>query len=356
MNNKLNIALIILLFVAGGMGAQGLEEDPNIIYMKANVLFDSGRYDEAVKMYNRVLNEDDSFGQAYVMRAKTKYALGAYKGTKMDIMKYIERFGVTKEVIKLMSKTELKLENYVASRNYVDVALELDPYDAEQHSISGSAHYGMKEKNEACECWSHASSLGDTRSKDLLQDHCGVYLSMKEESHRHDPPSRSNDRRDPPSRTDHRKEDTDHLENAEDNRPELPERVDRPTDISRPGRTNVEETGRESAPEPIDRDAFQEIEIDESLTVVFGNGLGKRKVDDKPDIFLIADESGRVVIDLCVDSNGEVASAELNKDRSTILRGGIISLALRKSQEFKFFPSFREEQCGYMIFVITAEQ
>lgn len=347
MNNKLNIALIILLFVTGSIGAQGLEEDPNIVYMKANVLFDSGRYDEAVKMYNRVLNQDDNFGQAYVMRAKTKYALGAYKGTKMDIMKFIERKGVTKEVIKLMSKTELKLENFDAARNYVDVALELDPYDAEQHSISGSTHYSMKEKNEACECWSHASSLGDTKSKDLLEENCGVYLTMKEESHRHDTPSQTNNRQQNPEK----------IENTGDTtRPELPERVDRPTDISRPERPSVEDTGRQSQPDKVDKDAFQEIEIDESLTVVFGNGLGKRKVDDQPDIFLIADESGRVVIDMCVDGNGEVASVELNKDRSTILRGGVISLALRKSQEFKFFPSFRDEQCGYMIFVIKATE
>lgn len=361
MNINVFITIIITAFIGLPVYSQGLEEDPSIIYMKANVLYDNARYDEAVKMYNRVLNEDENFFEAYVMRAKTKYALGAYKGTKKDILQFIERNGVTKEVIKIMAKTELKLKNYPAAKNYIDTAIELDPYDAEQHRNLGTAFYGLKEKNEACEEWSHASTLGDNKSKELLQEHCSIYLSMQEETHakhKHNT-KQDNDRIESNTSNDRTETRVEDIVKSEDDRviPDVPERIERPTELGKPTTSGKDKSKDEIKPvEDVDRDAFQEIEIDESLSVVIGNGLGKRKLDAKPDIFLIADKNGRVVVDICVDGKGNVTSAEINKDRSTINRGGIISLAIRKSKEFTFFPSFRDEQCGYMIYVIEAEK
>lgn len=355
MNINVFIAIILSAFISAPIMGQGLEEDPSIIYMKANVLYDNARYDEAVKMYNRVLNEDENFHQAYVMRAKTKYALGAYKGTKIDIIKFIERNGITKEVIKVLAEAEIKLKNYQAAKNCIDTAIELDSYDAELRRDLGLVYLGLKEKNEACEEWSHAATLGDHKSKELLKEHCSIYLSMKEERkserNKRDEEVGTLPTKEEPVRTDRNDGAAEDISKIDKDReiPDLPGRVDRPTDLKK-------EKDEIRHIEEVDRDAIQEMEIDESLTVVIGNGLGKRKLDTQPDIFLIADQNGRVVIDVCVDGKGNVTSAEMNKDRSTISRGGIVSLALRKSKEFTFFPSFREEQCGYFIYVIEAEK
>jgi len=99
-------------------------------------------------------------------------------------------------------------------------------------------------------------------------------------------------------------------------------------------------------------DAIQEVVIDEDLSVIIGNGLGKRKLDSNPDIFMLSNESGKVVIDICVNNQGKVTSAELNKAQSDILKPGLTSLAIRKSKEFQFFTSFRDEQCGFLIYMI----
>lgn len=346
MKNKVFYIFLLSIGLSLLSQAQGLEEDPSIIYMKANVLYDNARYDEAVKMYNRVLNEDESFAQAYIMRAKTKYQLGAYKGTKKDILLFIEKNGVNKEVIKWMAKTELKLENFPAAKNYVETAIELDPYEAEYYRILGSIYYGQKEKNGACEEWSQAATLGDARAKDLLQEHCSIYLSLQKERQQDNP------RDDKKNRTQTQVEDITKVDDRDP--PSLPERdrIEKPSDIQK----NKTEVKDDPPVESVDRDAIQELEIDESLTVVMGNGLGKRKIEVEPEIFLIADKSGRVVIDVCVDGTGKVLSAELNTEKSTINRGGLVSLALRKTKEFSFYPSFRDEQCGYFMFVITAEK
>lgn len=333
---------ILLIALSSSLFSQGLEEDASILYMKANVLFDSGRYDESVSMYNRILGDDDTYAAAYFMRGKAKYELGAYKGTKNDMIDYIILNGVTKDVIKIMSKTEYKLENFDAAKNYATTALELDPYDAEQYKIAGDIEISLGNKNEACEMWYSASELGDSKSKTLLNKNCGIYMKMKKENNGRQRPSRNNER---PNNT--VEEDDDVVDLGEQTRD------DDVSDVMSDEREN--DSGQSSVEAP-DMDAMNEIEIDEELSIVIGNGLGSRKVEDQPDIFMLANESGRVVVDVCVNGKGKVTLAEINNDQTTISKGGLVALAIRKSKEFSFFPSFRNEQCGQFIFMITGGQ
>ena len=354
MNMKFYIS-IFLIAVTSAAFSQSLEDDLSILYIKANVLYDSGRYDESVQMYNRILSEDDSYAAAYFMRGKAKYELGAYRGTKKDILNYIEENGVTKEVIKLMSKTEYNLENFKAAKNYVKTALELDPYDAEQYKIGGDIERALGNDNEACEMWYSASELGDSKSKSLLQKNCGIYMRMRKQNQdrkqRPSTPStdRTNDREQSEESLDDKILEDTRDENESGNRDR-----DRDETAMEEDKSN-DEMGQARVESP-DMDAMQEIEVDEELSIVIGNGLGKRKIEKQPDIFMLADVSGRVVIDVCVDGRGKVKDATLNKDQTTVYKAGLMSLALRKSKEFSFFPSFRSEQCGQFIFMISAGQ
>ena len=90
--------------------------------------------------------------------------------------------------------------------------------------------------------------------------------------------------------------------------------------------------------------------------MIIGNGLGERKLDSNPDMFIISNEKGKVVIDVCVDGKGKVTSSQINKKLTTLFKTSLTSLALRKSKEFVFYPSFRDEQCGYLIYAITPEE
>jgi len=241
-----------------------------------------------------------------------------------------------------MSKTEFKLENFEAAKNYVTTALELDPYDAEQYKIAGDIEIELGNKNEACEMWYSASELGDSKSKILLDKHCGIYLKMKKENSERRRPTKNHENSD--RKNDRMNEST---SDREDDVVDLGEVSDDDDMISNGGQTRVQ------AP---DMDAIQEITIDEELSIVIGNGLGSRKIENQPDIFMLANESGRVVIDVCVDGKGKVVLAEINNDQTSIKKGGLVALAIRKSKEFSFFPSFRNEQCGQFIFMISGGQ
>ena len=96
-----------------------------------------------------------------------------------------------------------------------------------------------------------------------------------------------------------------------------------------------------------------EIEIDEDLILVIrGQGLGKRKILDQPNILILSDEDGVVSVDICVNKRGKVESAEFNSKLSTIAKKSLVSLAIRKSKDFWFEKNDYKEQCGVIMFKI----
>ena len=326
---KLTFVFLIILtsFVLPAIG-QDIEEDNMVLYIKANLLYDSGRYDEAVRMYNRILSKDDNYTNAYIMRAKTKYALGAYKGTKQDVLIYIERAGVNKELIRLMAETEFKLNNLLAADNYAKIALEMDAYDGDLYYLSGMIAAQDNRKNDACESFSMGSSLGHGRCSDMFNSSCYGYVIRSKGS------SSSSPAGEVASALDSVAVGTELSSESGD----MPE-------------SNIPEIASQEEP-PVDLTAVQEIKIDDKLNLVLTNGLGERYVEFKPNILIISSEDGHVAIDLCVNSDGKVISADFNKDRSTINRSSLTSLALRKTKEFIFIPSLRSEQCGTILYKV----
>ena len=76
----------------------------------------------------------------------------------------------------------------------------------------------------------------------------------------------------------------------------------------------------------IDINASQTIEIDDLLSITINDGLGDRVVESQPNIFMLSDQDGKVVIDLCVDSRGRVTEATFNRDLSNIYRLSLIHI------------------------------
>ena len=320
---------------------QNLENNESVMLMKANVLYESGRYDEAVRMYNRILSINENYSAALLMRAKTKFQLGAFQGTKNDAIRYYEKSGVNKDIIRLMARTELNLGNLSAANNYVLTAIELDPYDDEMYLLAGDISTEANLLSDACERYATASQLGNYRAGQLLKLRCHGYvpktreIEMSPETKQHDEEGG--------------------VDTTED--VTLAQKKEAPIDNEREEKVNVPTippSTRNNVP-PVNTSAKQEIEVDESLDLTITNGLGERKIEKVPNIFMLADESGHVVIDLCVDQNGQVVTTTFNRERSTLYRSSLTSLALRKVKEFIFLPSLRPEQCGTIIFNVKAE-
>ena len=77
-----------------------------------------------------------------------------------------------------------------------------------------------------------------------------------------------------------------------------------------------------------------------------GGGLGDRGVLYEPKISDSSQKVGRIVVNVCVNSSGNVISSEYTQRGSTTTDADLRALAEKSAREFKFTPSNTEKQCG----------
>ncbi len=79
-----------------------------------------------------------------------------------------------------------------------------------------------------------------------------------------------------------------------------------------------------------------------------GGGLGRRGVVSAPKITDNSQDTGVVVVDVCVDRNGRVTKAEIRQTKTTTTSRRLKNVAVKgaKSYKFKKDPSAPETQCG----------
>lgn len=77
-----------------------------------------------------------------------------------------------------------------------------------------------------------------------------------------------------------------------------------------------------------------------------GGGLGNRGVVYTPDIQDVSQKVGRVVVNVCVDQQGNVISAVYTQRGSTTTDSELKRLAIQSAERFRFSDSDIEKQCG----------
>jgi Membrane-bound metallopeptidase len=81
-----------------------------------------------------------------------------------------------------------------------------------------------------------------------------------------------------------------------------------------------------------------------------GGGLGGRAVVSRGRIVDDSQKSGKVVIEVCVDSDGRVVSADYTQRGSTTSDSELKSKALQAAKAYRFAASNAETQCGTITF------
>lgn len=77
-----------------------------------------------------------------------------------------------------------------------------------------------------------------------------------------------------------------------------------------------------------------------------GGGLGNRGVEGRPKITDQTQKAGRIVIEVCVDSNGNVLSADYTQRGSTTTDSALRDVAIRNAKKWKFSKGDVDKQCG----------
>lgn len=330
-NMKHLLTTLLLLSALAAVG-QDVESEIGFVYMKAEYLMETERYDEAVSEYTKVIKADPTYKDSYSKRAQAKYALGSYDGAKSDIMQMIPVRGLDKNSVKLLGLTESKLGNHTAAVASLILAHDLEPRNAQ---ILDALVTSAARANDATACSIIEKVTATSEIKAYLASVCSGDTPAKL------PKTRGNKKGEDVKPPKTRKDDI--VTNDQNPTTETPAQL--PTDT--PETPVVVE---EEEVEEID-DTVNEIVIDEDLTVVVKNGLGSRRIIDQPSILLLSEKAGEVTVDICVSKAGRVESAKINESETNINTESLKSLAVRKAKEFWFGRA--EEQCGTIVLVIN---
>lgn len=378
--NRFLLALALCLFSIALAKAQNLEDEVEFNYIKAKYLLDTERYEDAIKAFTKIISEEKEYKDALLLRAQAKYAMAAYQGTKKDVLLYAATKGLTGMAATLLGKADYKMGRTDAAINSLSVAVMFNKEDAQIPEFLGNLYEDSDQLLKACEFWEKASYMGSSKARIKAKKVCGS--TFREETHNQKPrDTRGNDAEEPieektqeiPEEVREMKDEStsigDHsddtlnkptkdkvLKKKDENEQTKDDSEDPIRETEDENNTIEEEPVREAEVEkmPEEDNTPNEIEIDEDLTLVIrGQGLGKRKVLDQPNILILSDNDGIVSIDICVNKRGKVESAEFNSKLSTIAKKSLVSLAIRKSKDFWFEKNDFKEQCGVIMFKIT---
>lgn len=395
-----SIALFCFAFFISGLSlsAQDLDSEAGFIYLKAKYLYETDRHNDAIREFNKVIKKVADYEDALVLRAESKFALAAYKGAELDALEYIALKGITPDVSIVLGKSQYQLENFEAAKNTLVTAVQLNPNDPDPLEILAEIAQEDGELLSACDYWKTAAKLGSSKAQEKSKKNCGETVEAEIETQIDDKeevisigsriegdPIEEKDV-DPETNEDEEEDeeesgtisvgtrvDDDKTEDKSTNpvitKPSEDESKVENSNVVKKPKTNTddqdqdkEETSKveikvvdieEEKEEEID-DTPNEIVIDEELKLLIsGQGLGRREIVKTPNILILSEQDGIVVIDICVNKQGRVESAEFNSKLSTIGKKSLISLALRKSKDFWFeSDKSKKEQCGTILFDI----
>ena len=319
---KILSVLILALIGSLSINAQTIDEELGFIYVKADYMLETYRYEDAIKEFTKIIAKDPAYKDALYKRGKAKYAIAAFQGTKNDLMQSFELVGITPAGIELFGKTLSNLDQHDAATITLNTASMINGGMTKETSEASSG--STSEPNDETDEKSTVETLEDKLSS-ILDDLLPDRKTEDEDSAggntgtTGDTGTTSEDTRTP----------------AEDN-------ADGSVDI------NVKEK-EEDLPDT----SVKEIVIDEELTLEIKDGIGGREILSQPSIFMVSTETGEVSIDVCLDASGNVISAEYNKAKSSISTQSRVSLAVRKSKEF-IFGRAGKDTCGTILFKIKA--
>ncbi len=322
--------LVSLLAFCSQLSAQSVEEELGFIYMKAEYLLETDRYDEAIAQYTAVIAQDPTYKDAAIKRTKAKFALKSYRGVKKDILEMISVQGIDAESVEMLGLAEHHLGNHQSAVNSLVLAHQLKPRSLE--IIEALAVSANQSKNsEVCDILS--SVKGSVNVKNYLNSYCGTAVATTGKKGNGTKPSK-------PGKTTKPKSD----------KTVIVETTDRVIVDS-----ELEEVIKdvEEEEETIIDDTVNTIVIDEDLTILIKNGIGSRKVIDQPNILMLSEQSGIVKVNICLSKGGRITSGEIDPAGSTIQSESLRSLALRKAKEFWFARGDQEESCGSIEFIIN---
>lgn len=366
MKTRIIFTAFAILLISSLSMAQVLDEETGFIYVKAEYLYETGRYEEAINSFNQVIAKDPKYKDALLHRGAAKYSLAAYKGAKNDAMQSIELKGITSDAAALLGRATFAMGERQSGLNSLSAAIDINRSNASYYEWRAEMYEQTDQKLKACSDYESAMNLGSSMAETKARNLCGITKTKTQPTPQHQHPSGNNGevitKTEPagvPATDDTKLGENEVLSEGQ-------HEGTNPDPNHQPANTNpaVDSTRvltDDSEPPVVDENlpkndnTANNFVIDEELSIsISGQELGKRKIREIPSILILADENGKVTVDICVNREGTVTKAEFNGSMSTIAKKSLVSLAIRKAREFEFEPGKYDLQCGIMVFNIKS--
>lgn len=362
MNRNIIHTFLICLTLSNLLNSQTLDEETGFIYVKAEYLLETGRYDEAVTNYNQVITKSPGYKNALIHRGKAKYALGAYKGAKNDAVQSIEIKGILPENASLLGRAFATMGEMEAAINSYSAAIHLDANNGEYLFWRAQAYESLGQRLKSCADYENASIAGNPEALVKAKNYCGISISnnsgLSQTNTTTVPNTQNTGTTTEPPTTVATEVKNDSLVSYNNQNDAVTSTVpvsdsSNVTNSTVPVIAHIDDSEPPVIDETIPKndDTVNAFVVDEDLSIqISGQELGLRKIKEVPSILILSDENGKVCINICVNKEGQVVKAEFNSTLSTIVQKSLVSLALRKAKEFEFEPGKYDSQCGIMIF------
>lgn len=151
------------------------QQEPAVFFEKGMEHLKKRSLDSALYYFNKTIDADSTFHQAYFRRAALKGKLFTVEGAIEDLSKAIEiqpspvyfnNRGINRAIL---GQYEEAVADY-------DKAIQLDDTYAQSHLNKGASQYYLGKFEEACASYYRAYELGFKMAKPFLEEECGYNL------------------------------------------------------------------------------------------------------------------------------------------------------------------------------------
>ena len=166
-----NVILSCLFVMLGVTVLAAQDSDP--VFNQAEILFAEGKYEEAAKLYSRVLESDPDNLNGYLRRGFCFSVLKKYEMAIADFSVVIDKHPDHPFAYISRGSAYNKTEDFKSALIDFDRALNIDPKNQEAYNNRGWAKNGMGLYKEACKDWKESRKLGNEEAKIILKNnHC----------------------------------------------------------------------------------------------------------------------------------------------------------------------------------------
>ena len=140
-------------------------KDPNLYFVKGQILTDQNRFRSAEKAFQNVIALYPAYDEAYFELARLQNELGDLENAFSNIQKYLSLNPEDISAIILLGRIQYFSGNFESAIFLSDQALNLDSYNGKAYLLKGEVYYETEDYESAYKNWQLAMDLGEIEAE-----------------------------------------------------------------------------------------------------------------------------------------------------------------------------------------------